>query len=103
MQLNEQLRIIRQSQRVTQKEMAHYCGCSQNCISAMESGQHKIRIDILVGYATRLHLSIDSLLELPSNREFPILPELLQAIGEMSAAEQADLLRIIDIMRRRRT
>ena len=100
--LGERLKFYRQRGNVTQAEMADFCGLSKNHISAIERGLYSCTLKILMKYAMKLNLSLDTLTGLEVNeftKEKPkILPELQKALTETSEKDQYKILQFLHLL-----
>ena len=104
--LGERLKFYRQRGNVTQAEMADFCGLSKNHISAIERGLYSCTLKILMKYAMKLNLSLDTLAGLEVNeftKEFTeekpkILPELQKALTETSEKDQYKILQFLHLL-----
>lgn len=94
--LVKRMQKFREEQKITQIQMAKHLGLSSSYISAMERGLHTPNAITLIGYATKLQVSID---ELVGNSTL-IQPELLSAIQKLSVEQQNQLTSIADILRK---
>ena len=53
------IRAARKERKMTQEEVAQACGCSNNHLSAVESGVNKPSLELIIRLATVLDSSID--------------------------------------------
>ncbi len=88
--LGMQLRQARVNQKITQQEMADFCGISKNHLSAIERGLHNASAQLLLQYAYKLDLSLDELVGIKEEQK--ILPELQTILNEMPRYQQLQLL-----------
>lgn len=95
--LVQRMQHFREEQKITQKQMADYLGLSSSYISAMERGLHTPNALTLIGYASKLQISIDDLV----GQKNTIKPELLTAIKQLSDKQQDQLVQIINVLNRR--
>ena len=95
MELGQRLQTYRESQKITQAEMAQACDLSKNYISAMERGVHKCSAQTLIGYAKKLNISLDELVGYENSGY--ILPELKRKIASLDFDKQRKILKTIEI------
>ena len=93
MELGKRLQECRKSRNVTQEEMADACGLSKNYISAMERGINKCSAQTLIAYGAKLGMSLD---EIVGNKN-DVIPELQQALKNLSEEKQEKVLQVIRI------
>ena len=86
------LQSARESQKITQLEMSKATDMSKNQISAIECGQSKASVDLLLGYCKKLGMTPNDLLGF-QDRE--ILPELKDVILKLNPDNQYKILRVI--------
>lgn len=119
--LGKRLKHFRKKGNITQEEMAKYCQVSKNHISTLERGIYTCNAFILITYAQKLNISLDELVgplkshddfttntltehpsicEAPEQAELNILPELQNALCDMSKSQQQQILDIIHILKR---
>lgn len=53
------IRTLRKKHNMTQEDLAHICGCTSNHLSAIETGEHKPSLDLLLKLAVSLDTCID--------------------------------------------
>ena len=90
------LQFARESRRVTQQEMAEKIGISKNHISALERGEYKQPISMLLGYCNVLKMSPNDILEWLGDAIY-VDPELMDQILGMDEAQQKKLIEIIKL------
>jgi len=95
MDLGQRLQMYRESAKITQLEMAGVCGVSKNYLSAVERGVNKVPAKVLIGYAQKLNVSIDTLVGIAP--EGGIIPDLQQVLSCMNAEQQEKVLQIVKI------
>lgn len=101
LQLCSRLQKYRKKKRVTQSEMAEYCGLSKNYISALERGVNRCNAQTMIDYAQKLEVSLDVLAGIKSTKkDSPILPEIQEELSLMSIEDQRKLLEILHILKR---
>lgn len=96
MDLGQQLQIYRESKKVTQAEMAKFCGLSKNYISAIERGINNCSAHTLISYAEKLDISIDELVGRKNTNA--IIPELQIVLSHMTDSQQQKILQLIKII-----
>lgn len=94
--IGRMLQTARESRNVTQKDMAVAVDISQNHISAIERGQNKASIAMLLGYCDRLDMTPNEILGFTDK---DILLELKEVIHQMNTAEQQKLCEIARILK----
>lgn len=87
------LRFARQSKNLTQSEMATACDISRNHLSAVERGESKASIQLLIGYCEKLDMSPNDILGI-SGKGNMIIPELQQLLPTLSTDDQLLLVEI---------
>lgn len=95
MDLGQRLQTYRESQKITQEEMAKACGLSKNYISAMERGVHKCSAQTLIRYAKKLNISLDELVGNDSTGY--ILPELKRKLASLDFDKQRKILKTLEL------
>ena len=90
--IGKMLQSARESQKITQLEMSKATDMSKNQISAIECGQSKASVDLLLGYCKKLGMTPNDLLGF-QDRE--ILPELKDVILKLNPDNQYKILRVI--------
>ena len=90
------LQSARESKQITQQEMADAVDISKNHISAIERGQNKAPISMLLGYCKKLNLTPNEILGFYDG---DMLPELKKLIESMDKTEQQKLYEMAKIMR----
>lgn len=95
MELGQRLQMYREAQQITQQEMSEFCEVSKNYLSAVERGVNKPPVKVVIGYAQKLHVSIDTLVGL--TEESAIIPELQQVLSSMDEQQQQKVLQIVKI------
>lgn len=64
--------ILRRTQRMTQRALAHAVGCSPAIVSKLETGKlYTIKLDYLVAFARVLDTSVDDLLGITGEEARP--------------------------------
>lgn len=96
-ELGKRLKAARQEKNVTQEEMAKACGVSKNHLSVIERGLNTCSSHMLITYAETLHISLDALTGLDENTK-GILPELGNALRQLSPQDQKKVLDVIKII-----
>ena len=87
----------REQHGITQAEMAAATGMSKNQISAIERGQSKASVELLLNYCRKCGVTPNELLQTEEPGE--ILPELRKMLGEQDPVFQDKLLEIIRLIR----
>lgn len=93
--IGRMLQSARESRKVTQVEIAKTTDMSKNQISAIECGQSKVSVEVLLGYCKKLDMTPNDML---GYYESEILPELKDVLTGMNADEQRKVLNMIRIM-----
>ena len=83
--IGRMLQSARESKDVTQQEMADAIDMSKNHISAIERGQNKAPISMLLGYCKKLHMTPNEILGYYDGK---ILPELKKLLGSLDETDQ---------------
>ena len=96
-ELGARLKAARQEKNVTQEEMAKACGVSKNHLSVIERGLNPCSTHMLITYAETLHISLDTLTGIDENTK-GILPELGNALQQLSPQDQKKVLDVIKII-----
>lgn len=96
-ELGKRLKAARQEKNVTQEEMAKACGVSKNHLSVIERGLNTCSSHMLITYAETLHISLDTLTGIDENTK-GILPELGNALQQLSTQDQKKVLDVIKII-----
>lgn len=96
-ELGKRLKAARQEKNVTQEEMAKACGVSKNHLSVIERGLNTCSSHMLITYAETLHISLDALTGIDENTK-GILPELGNALRQLSPQDQKKVLDVIKII-----
>ena len=60
-EVGKRIRAARKERNMTQEELSVACGCSDNHLSAIETGKHKPSLELVVTIASVLECSMDSL------------------------------------------
>ena len=96
-ELGKRLKAARQEKNVTQEEMAKACGVSKNHLSVIERGLNTCSSHMLITDAETLHISLDTLTGIDENTK-GILPELGNALQQLSPQDQKKVLDVIKII-----
>ncbi len=99
--LNKRLQKFRKEQHITQDEMAEFCNVSKSYISTMERGIYRCNPHVLMCYARKLSVSLDTLCKQEykeTTSKNDILPELQAEIAKMNLQTQKKLLKMIHIL-----
>lgn len=72
--LGERIRQFRESERISQGELALSVGISRSAISQVESGERKVTADELILFAKRFNVSMENLVN-PENEPRVVLPK----------------------------
>lgn len=96
-ELGKRLKTARQEKNVTQEEMAKACGVSKNHLSVIERGLNTCSSHMLITYAETLHISLDTLTGIDENTK-GILPELSNALQQLSPQDQKKVLDVLKII-----
>ena len=94
--IGRMLQSCRESKDVTQADIVKSTGMSKNQISAIECGQSKASVELLLGYCRKLGMTPNDILGFRDNE---ILPELQNVLSEMDTDEQRKILSMIRLMR----
>ena len=86
------LKYYRQKHNITQDEMAEFVGMSKSQISAIERGQSKASVEILLGYCKKLNLTPDDILGFSNG----LYKELIVRLKTVATNRQMALLRMIN-------
>lgn len=89
------IRKIREEKKITQGDLAHICGFSDNYISALERNAKNASCEsfISIAHALQVPLSV-----LAGEKLDGILPELLWEVTSLDLEEQKKLLRIMRVV-----
>lgn len=90
--IGQKLQKYRETKKVTQLEVAKFCGTTKNHISALERGLNKCNIQILLGYCRLLNITPNDILDIENTK---IIPELKVALSAMTREQQLKILKII--------
>jgi len=60
-EVGRRIRAARKERNMTQEELSVACGCSENHLSAIETGKNKPSLELVFAIATVLECSMDSL------------------------------------------
>ena len=88
------LQSIRESQCVTQQEIADIVGLTRNHISKIERGNSKASISVLLGYCEACQVTPNEILDYQDSGT-GILPELKKSIKTLKKHEQRKLNELI--------
>lgn len=91
--LGMRMQQARESRKITQSEMANYCGLSKNYISALERGVNNPSAETIINYADKCEMSLDELVGRVNAKE--IIPELKRLLMSMDLKQQKKMYRII--------
>ena len=90
------LQSAREYKKVTQNEMSKAIDMSKNQISALECGQSKASIELLIGYCKKLSMTPNEILGYTDKE---ILPELKDLLSGMTKEEQGKVIDVIKIIK----
>ena len=92
------IRAARKKRKLTQEEVAEACGCSNNHISAVESGGNKPSLDLLIRLSIVLESNLDDfLMDNPSvHPQYLIDARIAPKLSACSSAELRYIEQIID-------
>lgn len=92
------IRTARKNRKMTQEEVAQACGCSNNHLSAVESGVNKPSLELIIRLATVLDSSIDYfLMDNPRIRpQYLIDSHIAPKLHTCSPAELRYIEQVID-------
>ena len=93
--IGRMLQSARESRKVTQLEMSKATDMSKNQISAIECGQSKASVELLLGYCKKLDMTPNDMLGFYDGE---ILPELKELLTKMTADEQRKIVSMIHLM-----
>ena len=91
------LQYARECQNLLQSDMVESTGLSKNHISAVERGNSKASIEMLLGYCTKLQTTPNTIL---GYSEDSIIPELKHLLLQMTSEEQHKLVEIIELIKK---
>ncbi len=89
--IGKMLQSAREANRITQHEMSKAIDITTGHISAIERGQNKAPIAMLLGYCEKMQLTPNDVLGYTSDG---IIPELDQIIRRMDQSDQKKLYKI---------
>ena len=93
--IGRMLQSARESRKVTQLEMSKATDMSKNQISAIECGQSKASVELLLGYCKKLDMTPNDMLGFYDGE---ILSELKELLTKMTADEQRKIVSMIHLM-----
>ena len=93
--IGRMLQSARESQKVTQAEMATAIDISKHHVSALECGDSKASIEVLLGYCKKLGLTPNDILGF---KDGEIIPNLKNKLASMPKDEQKKILEMTEIM-----
>lgn len=93
--IGRMLQSARESRKVSQVEMAKCTDMSKNHISAIECGQSKASVELLLGYCKKLDMTPNDML---GYYEGEILPELKDILVKMNTEQQRKIISMIRLM-----
>lgn len=96
--VGKQIRSARKKCNMTQEELAMACGCSSNHLSAIETGDHKPSLELIVNIAAVLESSIDFFFAdfVPQNPSYIIETRILPKLESCSSHDLHHIERVID-------
>lgn len=96
--VGKRIRSARKLRNMTQEELALACGCTSNHLSAVETGDHRPSLDLIVRIATTLDSSIDHfLMDSPSaNPKYIINEHIAPKLEKCSVQDLQFIDRTID-------
>ena len=93
--LGQKLQRCREKKRLTQQEVADYCGVSKNYISAVERGINHISVFKFAKYCEKCGVTPNDMLIRKDDR---IILDLEKALLQLNGAEQQKVLDCVKIM-----
>ena len=97
--LGIRIKQVRQSQNLTQDNLAEMVGCNTSHISNIENNHTKVSLNVLLAIANSLKTSIDYLLsEQYENSSLALENEILRALKYCSDEKKEKILKIIAIL-----
>lgn len=93
--IGRMLQSARESHKVSQVEMAKCTDMSKNHISAIECGQSKASVELLLGYCKKLDMTPNDMLGF---YEGEIILELKDMLMKMDTAKQRKIVQMIRLM-----
>lgn len=96
--IGKRIRSVRKERKLTQEDLAIACGCSSNHLSAIETGDHRPSLELIVSIATVLESSIDFFLmdSVKKSSEYIISSQIATQLGQCSPRELQLIERTID-------
>ncbi len=98
-ELGIKIKQVRQSQNLTQDNLADMVKCNTSHISNIENNHTKVSLNVLLAIANALHTSIDYLLSNQyENSSMALDNEILRAIQHCDDEKKEKILKIIAIL-----
>lgn len=98
-ELGLRIKQIRQSQNLTQDNLAELVSCNTSHISNIENNHTKVSLNVLLAIANALDTSIDYLLSNQyENSSLALDNEILRAIKDCDNAKKEKILKMIEIL-----
>lgn len=98
-ELGLRIKQIRQSQNLTQDNLAEMVSCNTSHISNIENNHTKVSLNVLLAIANALNTSIDYLLSNQyENTSLALDNEILRAIKDCDNAKKEKILKMIEIL-----
>ena len=98
--LGRRVRAARKEGGMTQEELAVLCGCTRNHLSAVETGENRPSLELLVRLAAVLHTGVDHfLMDSPlAAPQYVIQEEIAPKLAKCTAGELAFINHTIDAL-----
>lgn len=98
-ELGRRIKQIRQSQNLTQDNLAELVSCNTSHISNIENNHTKVSLNVLLAIANALNTSIDYLLSNQyENSSMALDNEILRAIKDCDNEKKEKILKMIAIL-----
>ena len=98
-ELGMKIKQVRQSQNLTQDNLAEMVGCNTSHISNIENNHTKVSLNVLLTIANALNTSVDYLLSNQyENSSMALENEILRAIQNCDNEKKEKILKIIAIL-----
>ena len=98
-ELGLRIKQIRQSQNLTQDNLAEMVSCNTSHISNIENNHTKVSLNVLLAIANALNTSIDYLLSNQyENTSLALDNEILRAIKDCDNTKKEKILKMIEIL-----
>lgn len=98
-ELGLRIKQIRQSQNLTQDNLAEMVSCNTSHISNIENNHTKVSLNVLLAIANALNTSIDYLLSNQyENTSLALDNEILRALKDCDNTKKEKILKMIEIL-----